>query len=80
MRGIYMEHITKNDKQLTTAEQTIYTKIVKYNKENKSINKTISKLLETGKSRAKTRADKDKNRGYVDQTVSIWVVTHRLNT
>ena len=49
MRGIYMEHITKNDKQLTSAEQTIYTKIVKYNKENKSINDTISKLLETGK-------------------------------
>lgn len=33
-----------------------------------------------GKSRAKTRADKDKNRGYVDQTVSILIVTHRLNT
>jgi len=44
-----MKVITENDKQLTTAEQTIYTKIVKYNKENKSINKTISKLLETGK-------------------------------
>jgi hypothetical protein len=44
-----MKVITENDKQLTTTEQTIYTKIVKYNKENKSINKTISKLLETGK-------------------------------